>query len=335
MPRKIELKDKIFGKLMVLYQAKKPSHIISVNSFWNCLCKCGNTKIIRGTELINGKVSHCGCERNHPQETSISGIMKNYEQCDFNVFAIYSQLNCHYCGIKPFKRTNAFDRWPGKSQELGEFIYNGLDRIDSSKNVYDISNIVPCCFYCNCAKNTQSYFHFMNWINKLYINYTINNISQFNHENIIKIKCEDKAILRSAKRIWHGTYKEMTFDDFYRLSQEKCFYCHNFPLNKTIDTRFKGTEKYFIYNGIDRINSNIGHDDIKNVVPCCRWCNSAKLDRSVSDFYDWIKLTYHHMVEYKLFDTDINTITTKYIDHYNGITPSFPLIRSTTEIRFS
>jgi hypothetical protein len=30
---------------------------------WNCVCKCGNTSVVRGTSLRNGSVRSCGCSR--------------------------------------------------------------------------------------------------------------------------------------------------------------------------------------------------------------------------------------------------------------------------------
>ena len=38
--------------------------------------------------------------------------------------------------------------------------------------------------------------------------------------------------------------------------------------------------------GLDRVNNRRGYVD-SNVVPCCRWCNSAKLERSLSEFRAW------------------------------------------------
>ena len=44
---------------------------------------------------------------------------------------------------------------------------NGLDRIDSSKG-YSSENTVPCCKYCNTAKNTMSVNEFMEWVKRIY-----------------------------------------------------------------------------------------------------------------------------------------------------------------------
>ena len=62
MPKKIDLTNKRFGKLIVLSQAKNiqtpngRSHVA-----WNCQCDCGNTCVIRGDNLRNGHTLSCGC----------------------------------------------------------------------------------------------------------------------------------------------------------------------------------------------------------------------------------------------------------------------------------
>jgi hypothetical protein len=47
-----------FGRLLVqsLHSRDKKS-----NARWNCLCDCGNTKVVLGFHLKNGNTSSCGC----------------------------------------------------------------------------------------------------------------------------------------------------------------------------------------------------------------------------------------------------------------------------------
>ncbi len=46
-----------FGKLIVISFAEMRDGY----SFWTCLCDCGVTKIIRGTQLTQGNTNSCGC----------------------------------------------------------------------------------------------------------------------------------------------------------------------------------------------------------------------------------------------------------------------------------
>jgi len=54
-----------------------------------------------------------------------------------------------------------------------DFIYNGLDRIDS-KAEYTIDNVVACCRRCNVAKNDMSAQEFMGWAQKVYEHFHAN-----------------------------------------------------------------------------------------------------------------------------------------------------------------
>ena len=60
-------------------------------------------------------------------------------------FAEITKKNCYYCGAKP---KNIIKQMPYSN---GEYIYNGIDRIDNTKG-YVIDNIVPCCKFCNFQK---------------------------------------------------------------------------------------------------------------------------------------------------------------------------------------
>lgn len=52
------------------------------------------------------------------------------------------------------------------AKDLTEYLYNGLDRVDSNKG-YLKENVVPCCEICNKAKRDLSLCQFKKWINRL------------------------------------------------------------------------------------------------------------------------------------------------------------------------
>lgn len=108
--------------------------------------------------------------------------------------------------------------------------------------------------------------------------------------------------IASAMAVWKQRYKDgISFEDFFRLSQMSCYYCKKPPSNKynkylsqraTIWAKANG---YFIHNGLDRLDSNKNHS-IDNVVPCCKWCNQAKMTMTPNEFQEYLKqVTSHHL----------------------------------------
>lgn len=64
----------------------------------------------------------------------------------------------------------------------------------------------------------------------------------------------------------------LTIDEFKALWNKPCHYC--------------GSE--IIGIGVDRIDNTIGYN-VKNIVPCCSWCNKMKLTATKEDFINHCK----------------------------------------------
>jgi hypothetical protein len=94
-----------------------------------------------------------------------------------------------------------------------------------------------------------------------------------------------------AKNIWRERYSDgdCTFEEFYKLSQQACFYCLTPPSKVRIGKTLRGGS--FTYNGLDRIDSALPHD-IVNLVPCCYTCNRMKNDHSLDEFLAHIERLY-------------------------------------------
>lgn len=58
MAKLIDLAGQKFGRLTVISYARKDKE---GNILWNCLCDCGNTKIILRNNLKSGHTQSCGC----------------------------------------------------------------------------------------------------------------------------------------------------------------------------------------------------------------------------------------------------------------------------------
>ncbi len=89
----------------------------------------------------------------------------------------------------------------------------------------------------------------------------------------------EKDRINTAKYIWRAHYSDgCLFETFLELSQQECHYCGSKPANQS---------KGFIYNGLDRIDSDLDHSP-SNIVPCCKHCNFAKRDLPYDAFLDLI-----------------------------------------------
>jgi hypothetical protein len=165
----------VVEKLDVLSSTKQPRPL------YKCLCDCGNYTIVSSGKLSprnSGFTRSCGCARSAvgrhkristAREATARQVWRPYRDgCPFEKFMELSQLNCEYCGIAPYRKANWID--PDCSEEWksqGDFIYNGLDRIDSSKD-HSIDNIVPCCATCNTMKMALGRDEFLLHIKKIY-----------------------------------------------------------------------------------------------------------------------------------------------------------------------
>jgi hypothetical protein len=68
-------------------------------------------------------------------------------------------------------------------------------------------------------------------------------------------------------------------EHFEKLIMSECFYC---GLRLSMESKYKCREPYR-YNGVDRIDSNIGYT-IENSVSCCKACNVSKSSLSYDRF---------------------------------------------------
>lgn len=74
---------------------------------------------------------------------------------------------------------------------------------------------------------------------------------------------------------------QLTLEEFKDLVSKDCYYCGSAP--KSIINTPRGS---FTYNGIDRVDNNIGYI-LSNCVTCCAICNRAKRELSISEFLAW------------------------------------------------
>lgn len=79
-------------------------------------------------------------------------------------------------------------------------------------------------------------------------------------------------------------------DDFRIITKQNCHYCDIPPSNEAIKRRAHGS---YVYNGIDRMNNDVGYE-LYNIVPCCFRCNRAKDVMGKEEFLEWIERVYNN-----------------------------------------
>lgn len=153
----------------------------------------GNLTYLRSDKITNETVKSCGCHRvamgkimgpknrkivlpKNPSLRSAKDLlyrrytdkgMKKEDEIKIDDFLLLTKGNCFYCNREPFTiynwAKNSYKKSSQYAKDNADYIYNGLDRIDSSKG-HTLDNVVPCCKHCNYAKRERSLQEFVDWV---------------------------------------------------------------------------------------------------------------------------------------------------------------------------
>jgi len=83
------------------------------------------------------------------------------------------QLNCAICNYPPVPRQNSYSKILKTGRKVYKstpFVANTLDRIDNNKG-YTVDNVQTLCDICNQAKHTLKNEDWLNWLDRIKINY--------------------------------------------------------------------------------------------------------------------------------------------------------------------
>lgn len=83
----------------------------------------------------------------------------------------------------------------------------------------------------------------------------------------------------------------LDLQEFKKLTKGNCYYCNIEP-KQVIN--IKSCNGEYIYNGIDRVDNNIGYI-LSNCVSCCKICNRMKMEHNIKDFLNYIKNIYEFL----------------------------------------
>jgi hypothetical protein len=233
-----DLKNTKINKLYITDQIEiRKENNNHSHAYWLCKCECGNSKWIRGSSLSNKSVVSCGCEVSVKNSILLRQRMK--EKWVRNL-----------CG-KRFGRllvTHEYKRVKsGKS-----FVTKWLCVCDCGNKKWvqssSLTSATKPTKSCGClaAENASKA-----------------NKKEYGYASMNAIYCQYKIRAKRKKISF-----ELSMEDFKRITQQKCFYCGSMVSNTNSPIGCNGA---FHYNGIDRIDNNVGYEK-DNCVPCCSVC---------------------------------------------------------------
>jgi len=178
MGKFIDLSGKKFNRLTVINRVDTPKHVKNTKHiYWLCKCDCGKKVMVSGSNLKSNQVLSCGCYQKEKAslsygESNLNRLFRSYKyhakernlcfELSKEEFFELTKENCFYCGRFPSQKIKS-------ERANGDYVYNGIDRIDTSKG-YTIENTVSCCGQCNKAKLTTNQTNFFEWIKMVYNN---------------------------------------------------------------------------------------------------------------------------------------------------------------------
>ena len=146
--KKTTLKDltgQKFGRLTVLTREGSDKN---KKATWNCICDCGKTVIIRGTDLTTGKIKSCGCLKTDILSQDLSGktfgkltVLKPTDKRIGNSIAWLCQCEC---GGEILVSTNHLTT--GNTQSCGCLVSKGELKITNYLQEKKISYIKQYMF---------------------------------------------------------------------------------------------------------------------------------------------------------------------------------------------
>lgn len=139
MGKLIELIGRKFDRLTVL--AQNPVRALSGSVRWDCICDCGTRSTVRGSELVNGNISSCGCLQKETVTTHGMGYHPEYNIWNLMIQRCTNKNNQDYQDYGG-RGITVCDRW---LNSIRDFLTDmgprpspshSLDRKENSKGYY-------------------------------------------------------------------------------------------------------------------------------------------------------------------------------------------------------
>lgn len=217
-----------------------------------CHCRCGKNVTTRLDHLQNGHTQSCGCFNREQVGAAAKGVNRS------SVI-----VGNEYHGNLVLKRLKKGPR--GQAVYLCKCQCGNIRKMDGTRLLSGNSHL---CRKCGYAEH----------LTKIHVQLT----KPEGYAACRAAYCQIRNSCAKARNlIW-----SITFEDWVMLSQLSCRYCGSPPSN--LSRGGYGRNGEYHYNGLDRVDNDVGYT-LKNVVPCCKRCNCAKSDQTVTEFLDWAR----------------------------------------------
>ena len=243
-----------YGKWTIVGKSTKKNH----KTYMPCECECGQTRLVCFQSLRRGASTSCGCLKNKKLGERSKRLVKNVDGERFGRLIVVRR---DYEEQK--KRKSKSAHWVCKC-DCGKTVIVAGSSLLRKKGTKS----------CGC------------WAKEL------------SASRIAKMNQKPHGVASFNSTFYHYKYNaarrnlsfKLSKDEFKELISKNCRYCDGEPQNKYKNRQPTGD---LIYNGIDRLDSDKGYEQM-NCVSCCKICNRAKSRMSVTDFLAWIQRLIQH-----------------------------------------
>jgi len=290
-----DLTNQVFGKLTaVKFNGFKYYESGSRSTTWICRCECGREKIALSSPLKKGESWHCGC-----QLKRVSNLV-GQKYGKLTVLAIEGEFRSNdtlylcecECGKKVTRKHNSLSG--NKTKSCGCYAVDDLTgkefgQLKVLARGIQTTNRGRLFWVCECSCGTVKEIDGA----ALKSGATIScgcyqrTLGQTRAQSRDRIKLLEEKLLYTYQRGAKARNYSFQLDEeiFFQLVHSPCHYCGKTESNESKDYYVKDVS--IKYNGIDRIDNNLGYE-VSNVVPCCSTCNRMKLERTKEEYMDWI-----------------------------------------------
>ena len=303
LPSSARTKDRTgerYGRLVAVRVAEFRNSGSKRAAYWLCRCDCGNEKVVASQSLATGNTVSCGCTRRNDRRRDV-GLPWNVPDlrgCEFGLWTVlgYAEggrwlVRCA-CGTE--KHVSGESLQKGASKSCGK--HKQIQDLTGQR--FGFWTVISQAPSKRCSSRTYTMWNVRCDCGTEAVHQGGNLKSRSTTSCGCRFaRVPGEAALNDLFGHYRGGARrrglEFSLDReiFRELIGKDCEYCGMPPSLLTSHGRRLKTP--IVYNGIDRIDSNIGYVD-GNCVPCCKRCNWAKLDMPLREFEAWIDRLISH-----------------------------------------